>query len=419
MKRLVLFALLFPVIATAQIRRHAAAPPAEPAPAQWLAAHAHPLTTTEATGDLSDLEPLRDVAGGAHIVALADGTHGTHEYFTSKLRLIQFLVTEMGFDTLAMEHTMVQIERADAYVHGGAVDIRSALFPQDGEVDYPFWHVEEFVAVLDWMRDYNATHDHPISIVGIDVYDGVPASAEAVKYLQSVDAAAASVAIAKYACLPFGRFSDSCIADASFVRDEIAANEPAYVSRSSQRDFDDALQNATVAVQDLEALDPAARNHNMAINVAWALDHRSESRRIIVWGHGEHFGKTVAIEKVDTAGVWLDRMFGADYVALGNAMWSGVYLGYTVPPQAEMFIPVVDPDPQGYENFFVQSAAPAFLLPLHQPLHSFLMRTRPLRTAGFSVDNNWDYPIDLEKKFDALVYVALTTPTHPLPAPAN
>ena len=126
-----------------------------------------------------------------------------------------------------------------------------------------------------------------------------------------------------------------------------------------------------------------------------------------------------AVEKVKNAGMWLTDIFGAGYFTIGNAMWDGVYLGLNgaVTQPQEMTIPVIAVDPDGYENFFHASGDAAFLLSLHGPLHSFLLLPRPLRDAGFSVNNNWDFRVDLTKRFDALVYVELTTPTHPLPPP--
>jgi len=119
------------------------------------------------------------MVGNAPIVALADGTHGTQEYFTSKLRLIEFLVTRMGFDTLAIEGSFSQMDRVNSYVQGGAIDLRTEIFPHANEIDYHFWAVEEFIDVANWMRMYNLTRGDrpPISVVGIDLYDGDAATA--------------------------------------------------------------------------------------------------------------------------------------------------------------------------------------------------------------------------------------------------
>ena len=365
MKRSLTFAaiLALTVLASAQTRRRPSAPPPEPAAARWLATRAYPL---------DDLSPLQQMIGNASVVALADGTHGTHEYFTTKLGIIQFLVTQMDFDTLAIEGSFSQMERVNGYVQGDASDLRSIIFPHQDEIDYHFWAVEEFVGIADWMRTYNlARRDRPaISIVGIDVWDGAAA----------------------------------------------AAMMPDLVAK--QR-FDDAAHATTVAEQALTATDPAARNRGMALNTQWATEHRSLTGKVILWGHGEHFGKTIGVEKVKNAGMWLADIFGAGYYTIGNAMWDGVYLGLngSVTQPQEMTIAVTAVDPDGYENFFHASGDAAFLLSLHGPLHSFLLLPRPLRDAGFSVHNNWDFRIDLTKRFDAMVYVELTTPTHPLPPP--
>ena len=60
-------------------------------PIGWLMHNAHPLRTTDLSSDTSDLTPLKTMlanAGGG----LGDGTHGTHEFFTVKLRLVDYVV---------------------------------------------------------------------------------------------------------------------------------------------------------------------------------------------------------------------------------------------------------------------------------------------------------------------------------------
>ena len=254
------------------------------------------------------------------------------------------------------------------------------------------------MAVADWMRVYNLTRGSApaISVVGIDVWDGIPADAMAADYVARVDPSAT-------------RHDEQ----------QLQANQAAYVARSSQRQFDDALHAATVARQSLSAQFPSERNHGMALNTDWARTHRSAAGRIVLWGHAEHFGKTIGVENVKNAGMWLDEVLGSRYLTIGNAMWDGTYLGLSgvVATAPLMVIPVVAPDADSYEPFFHAAGMPAFLLSLHGQLHPFLTQPHHLRDAGFSVSNNWDFMTDLRKRFDAVVYVDLTTPTHPLPAP--
>src|SRR5205085_8677731 len=174
-------------------RHRAVAPPPPDPPAVWLAAHAVPLATTEAVGGVDDLAPLATIAGDASIVGMGDVTHGTHELYTSKLRVLQFLVERMGFDVLAMEGSFPQMERVNAYIQGGPGDLHQLLRNGTSEIYYYFWDTQEFAAVIDWMRNYNMTRGNnqpAIEIFGADVYDGVTAEQLVIDYLNTVDPSA-------------------------------------------------------------------------------------------------------------------------------------------------------------------------------------------------------------------------------------
>ncbi|MFE7115087.1 erythromycin esterase family protein, partial [Streptomyces sp. NPDC057654] len=70
----------------------------------WLAANAVPLVGGLTAGaPTADLEPLKRTLDGVRAVGLGEATHGTREFFLLKHRLLEFLVTEMGFTVLAME----------------------------------------------------------------------------------------------------------------------------------------------------------------------------------------------------------------------------------------------------------------------------------------------------------------------------
>jgi erythromycin esterase len=69
----------------------------------WLAQNALPLSSLTTGVSTVDLQPLKDVLDGVRIVGLGEATHRTREFFQLKHRLLEFLVTEMGFSVLAME----------------------------------------------------------------------------------------------------------------------------------------------------------------------------------------------------------------------------------------------------------------------------------------------------------------------------
>lgn len=401
--------------ASAPKRRIVAHPPLPDVstPAGWLSAYAFPLATTEATGSLDDLAPFAAMAGSSSILGLGDGTHGTHEYETTKLRLIQFAATRMGVDTLAMEGSFPQMQRVNDFVQGGPTPFREAIYPRQGEAPYDFWETLEFEAVATWMRDYNLARGDkpPIAIVGIDVWDGVTAGADLVTYLQRVDPAAASSAASTYTCL--AKPNAACVNDTKAIETAVAAKEPQYTASSSALEYTLALHDATVAWQYAVGVGPTARNEGMARNAIWARDHRSAAHRILLWAHGEHLTRTTGIEGVKPTGAWLADLAGNDYFVIGNAMWAGKFYASTVDGKGHGTFALAAAGPDAYETFFHASLSPAFLLSLRGPLHAFLAAPHPFRTAGFSPPT-FDYVVDLSKKFDAILYVDQTTPTTPL-----
>jgi hypothetical protein len=75
-------------------------PPPEEA-LQWLKMNAIGFSTTQPGTGCEDLQPLLAMIGEARVVALGEATHGTHEFFTMKQRILECLVQEKGFTLFA------------------------------------------------------------------------------------------------------------------------------------------------------------------------------------------------------------------------------------------------------------------------------------------------------------------------------
>ena len=69
----------------------------------WLKQNSIPIKYIEAGNSFSDLQPLKKTLQDAQVIGLGEATHGTHEFFTIKHRLLEFLVTEMDFTAFALE----------------------------------------------------------------------------------------------------------------------------------------------------------------------------------------------------------------------------------------------------------------------------------------------------------------------------
>ena len=93
----------------------------------WLAKNAIRLKGAEAGQGFEDMQPLKTVIGASRLVALGEATHGTREFFRLKHRMLEFLVTEMGFTVFGIEATMPEAFDVNEFVLTGKGDPARAL----------------------------------------------------------------------------------------------------------------------------------------------------------------------------------------------------------------------------------------------------------------------------------------------------
>src|SRR5215212_6094023 len=96
----------------------------------WLSSHLVHLRSLEPASGHEDLEPLRKQFEGIRIVGLGESTHGVHEFFGVKHRLVEFLVAELGFTVLALEASYAACQPINRYVMRGIGDPAAVLSGQ-------------------------------------------------------------------------------------------------------------------------------------------------------------------------------------------------------------------------------------------------------------------------------------------------
>ena len=322
----VLAAVLVSVTTLASPRRRAVKPlPIDiSTPAGWLAANAIFFTASESNGDVSDLAPIGALIGDATLVGLGDGTHGTHEYFVTKRRIVEYLVRNKDFDEVDFEGEYPAFAQIDAYINGAPGDAKQLVFsPLDAY--YFFWEMQELVDVVEWMRDYNLHRPPGVRAIhtgGADIYGGAAMGSAVAAYLDRVDPGAAPRARTNYSCITSTSYfaMPNCVAAVKETRDAIAGRQADYVAASSQREFDEISHEADL-IASYTLLD---RDHLMAANAIWLRDHHSATHKSIFWGHQEHVGKTSSLTR--PTGAFINDQIGASYFAFGNATFDGTFL---------------------------------------------------------------------------------------------
>ncbi|GHO62049.1 hypothetical protein KSC_009410 [Ktedonobacter sp. SOSP1-52] len=322
----------------------------------WIQQHAVPFSRAEPGGSDADLQPLRQMIGSAQVVGLGEETHGTHEFFAMKARVIEYLVTHMGFTAFAMENDWGTSKEVDAYINGGSRDIWSILHNDL----FITWRTQEVKDLLEWLRNYNANpaHAHKVHFYGIDV-QGIerPTVDEVFNYLHQVDPAQVEKAHTIYQeFIADNQFSGGWRQyanldeagkqlykdDAQEVYNLLLSHQAEYIQHSSAQAFAQALQDARIVVQ-YAVIEPnrasppigasdfwyVQRDPYMAENAYWLQQHGVG--RIVLWAHDYHIANDVwqyTLYDADiegTMGAYLRHWLGPAYLSVGMTFSSGSF----------------------------------------------------------------------------------------------
>jgi erythromycin esterase len=394
--------------------------------------------------------------GDARIVALGEATHGTHEFFTMKHRILECLVTEKGFSMFAMEAGWGEANRINAYVNGGPHPDNISLLGGS-----------EIWDLIAWMRQYNgqSSNTRKLSFRGFDMQWGDLIVDDLLAYVNAVDPGRVGVVEEDLNCFltHVNNYSADLYAPLySQAGEEIQSecrqglqsiyalfqeHQPTYELASSPAEFAEACYLVTLLLQNDQLMAAATsdmasfyesfnvRDRFMADNISWLLDHADPEARMVVWAHNGHVtpagwrwtwtddaGHQTDAGPMIPMGMHLRNTYEDDLVVIGFGFATGSFdaigssitgtsLGYGV-------YSIESPLSNGHETYLLTANLPRFILDLrpmqidplladwfHEPrwLTSFGM--------GYVVGNptaNADLVV-LPDKFDILIFFEKTT----------
>ncbi len=418
-------------------------PPVEQAAVAWLRSAASPLTGASPTLARGDLAAFTAAVGSARLVGLGEGTHGTREHFQLKHRFVEHLVRDLGFTAFAIEASMPEAEAIDRWVRGGAGDPAVLL----SNLYFWTWNTEEVLALLQWMRAYNATVPaaRQVRFFGFDMQFPGAAIDSVVAYARRTDQGLAASLDTAYACLASSRNNGEragavryanvpagdrarCAATVARVHADLAARRDALVAASGADAHMMALQAARLVVQweDMagrggDASGSLARDRYMAENTEWLLQRLPAGARMALWAHNYHVSA-----RPGTQGAHLRARFGRDYVVVGFSFGTGSLTavrqsGSTLSGIATLQTTYVAP--QSWEAHAQAAGVPYFLLDARRiPAAAdarVLAGPLPMRSIGATFDvarpEAFYGSAVLPGDFDVLVHVAQATASRPLP----
>jgi erythromycin esterase len=194
----------------------------------------------------------------------------------------------------------------------------------------------------------------------------------------------------------------------------LEARRAAYrANGAADHEIDWAIQNARVVIQGMQMRgNEVSRDHSMAENVKWILDHNPKAK-LVLWAHNGHVA--VGGFQHEIMGAVLRRMVGKEMVVFGFAFNQGSFQAI---PQGGGALKnfTVPPAPAGsLDATLAASEIPLFALDLRQAPEWF-KESRGSRQIGAIYPEDAPYAfianLAATEAFDAMLFIEKTTAAH-------
>ena len=405
----------------------------------------------------ADYDALLDMAADRRFVLMGEATHGTREFYRMRAEITRRLVSELGFDAVAVEADWPDAWRVNRYVQGeGDDDAGSALddferFPQW------MWRNREVLDFIAWLRDANRIRPAPqrVGFYGLDLYSLYRSADAVIGYLQTIDPDAAEAARGRYAVLDHVREPQVYGYQAAFgqrpaARDavvaqllQLRADAQAHLERNGLTGIDAqffAERNAAVVVN-AETYYRGMfgrrintwnlRDAHMRDTLLALADYRVRrggSGKVVVWAHNSHLGDARATES-HLRGEWnlgqlMRQEAGSDTLLVGFTTYTG-HVSAASHWDGEVEHKWVRPALRdSYEFLFHSTGLDRFFLPLARPEAAPLRETLLERAIGViylpqSERASHYFVTALADQFDAVFHLDETAALEPLEPPRH
>lgn len=298
--------------------------------------------------DVKELRFFEHTVDNSRIVALGESTHGTHEFFTLKHKLLQYAVEEMGFRVFAIEDHQVIVENVNEYVKTGTGTAEQSMRGMFG-----VWNRQEVLDLIRWIRKYNIEHPKDmVSFIGFDIQDFTPSANSLEAFLQTQDTMLLTELkpmlhrLKEHASAIFTVrdtvVKQQWVEEAISVFNKVKNKQRTWMSGAAsieeQRDIYYGIQYAKLLVQffqeGLHNGQMLYRDQAMAENLSWYLNYINPESRIIVWAHDVHISRGEApgplenLHSGKSMGAFLAKQYGAAYKAFGLSTYTGTYRAF-------------------------------------------------------------------------------------------
>lgn len=101
------------------------------------------------------------------ILGLGEASHGTHEFYTQKAHIIQYLITNSNYKLIGFELTQAYLKPINDYIQNGNGDLKGLM------KDLMLYNTQEIFELFQWLKEYNQkqTASKKVVLFGFDSED--------------------------------------------------------------------------------------------------------------------------------------------------------------------------------------------------------------------------------------------------------
>ena len=277
--------------------------------------------STKPLENISDLDPLLERLSHSRLVLLGEASHGTHEYYTWRTAISKRLITEHGFNFIAVEGDWPDFYRVNRYVKHYEKGRTNSVKVLKEFNRWPTWMWAnwEMEALINWLYGHNGklSANERVGIYGLDVYSLWESMEAIVDYLRTHDPTLLPAAKRAVGCFePFGDemgmayarslkryLPKTCENELVLLLSNIKKRSPTF-----NTDIEASLnmeQNAHVAknaeayYRSLVSANQSSwnlRDHHMMDTLKRLLNFHGSNAKAIVWEHNTHVGDARATD---------------------------------------------------------------------------------------------------------------------------
>lgn len=266
-----------------------------------------PIKTVDPDSSFADIGFLKVTLKDKQVIGLGEGTHGSHEFFRYKDRLIRFLVAELHFKAIAFESDFAAVQQLDEYVIGRQDRIRFlGGFPL----------ISETKEMLAWLREYNKSLPlgEKVRLHGLEARSVANITKLLLDSLPNLSAENRKV-LSKICNIPEYLLKQQDIAELQSCIPSLYSSTTKASDKLPQR-YIRLLEQKTAYILQPIRKQVGMRDEAMFENAVW-IKEMAAAQKLIIWAHNGHLSKENIFTQVPL-GKYLSEKYGTGYFSIAT-----------------------------------------------------------------------------------------------------